>query len=89
MPPVMPLEFPMAVIGSMQPVAVAVRCPIVMPFVVFRLEAVHRPIVLIVAPVMITLTVAAIKFVNSRFIPFLNLAAAISVTVAAYFAPGP
>ena len=89
MPPVMPLEFPMAIKGSMPPVAVAVRCPIMMPLVEFWLEAVHRSMVVMVALMMIAPPVAPVKFVDSRFIPFLKMAAAIPVTVADSFTPGP
>ena len=71
MSPVMPFEFPNAVVGSV-------------PLVESMLEALHRPIVLMITP-----TVAPIKFVDSRFIPFLKMAAAIPVTFATAFAPGP
>ena len=71
MSPVMPFEFPKSVVGPV-------------PLVESMLEAVHRPIVLMITP-----TVAPIKFVDCRFVPFLKMAAAIPVTFAAASAPGP
>ena len=76
MPPVMLSGVPMPVVGSLTPVE-------------FRLETVHRLIVVMVALGIITATMAPVKFVNSRFIPFFKMAGAIPMTFAAPFALGP
>lgn len=87
MPPVMLSGVPMPVVGSLTPVSV--RRAILMTPVEFRLETVHRLIVVMVALGIITATMAPVKFANSRFIPFFKMAGAIPMTFAAPFALGP
>jgi hypothetical protein len=55
----------------------------------FGLETVHRPIVVVVTLRIITPAMTPIKFVMSRFIPFLKVAAAIPMTLADSLALGP
>lgn len=93
MSPVLPFGMPVPVVGSMPPVAefvpISVRRTVVLSPVEFGLETVHRPIVVLVTLGMITPAVVPVKFVNSRFIPFLKMAAAIPMTSTATFALGP
>ena len=65
----------------------AVSRPVV-PITVFGLKAVHRTIVVRVAPGLISPAAVAVKFVNCRFVPFLELATTVTA-IAASFALGP
>jgi hypothetical protein len=77
----------------MSPVAVSVpfwvRPAIRTSLVEFGLETVHRPIVLMVTLGIMTPAMAPVKFLMSRFIPFLKLAAATPMTLADSLALGP
>lgn len=71
----------------------AVSRPVV-PITVFGLKAVHRTIVVRVAPGLISPAAVAVKFVNCRFVQFLELAATATITaihtaISASFALGP
>jgi hypothetical protein len=93
MSPVMPSGVTATVVGSIAPVAGSVpfwvRSAIGTSLVKFGLEAVHRPIVLMVTLGIMTPAMAPVKFLMNRFIPFLKLAAAILMTLADSLALGP